>query len=97
MTKEELAKKNGLSKKSSDILTPSEKLVTTIEQPKVIKEVRAKNPVGKPKKRRPGDKQMSFWLDADLVDLLYKQLSYGDTAGEYINSVLREHLTGERK
>ena len=96
MTKEELAKKKGLLK-STDVRTPAEKLVTTIDTPKEIKVVPTKKPVGKPKKRKPGDKQMSFWLDADLVDLLYKKLSYGDTAGEYINQVLREHLTMERK
>lgn len=46
---------------------------------------------GKPRKRKDGDKKLSFWLDADLVNGLYSQLSYGESAGEKINDAIREY------
>lgn len=103
MTKEELAKKKGL-KVNKDILTPAEKLVTTVidspkiepePEPKVEKKTDKKpekRPVGKPKKRKSGDKKLSLWIDEDLVPRLYDKLSYGDTAGAFINKALREYL-----
>lgn len=92
MTKEELAKKKGL-KISKDTQTPSEKLVTAISEPEKVKVViEPKRSVGKPKKRKDGDKKMSFWIDADLVDKLYANLKYGDTVADLINRALREYL-----
>ena len=92
MTKEELAKKKGI-KVAKETQTPSEKLLTTISAPEKVKLVlEPKRPVGKPKKRKEGDKKMSFWIDADLVDKLYGSLKYGDTAGEFINRALREYI-----
>lgn len=90
MTKEELAKKKGLIVNKEE-LTPAEKLVTTIE-PKEKPKAEKKNPVGKPKKRKAGDKKLSLWLDEDLVQKLYGSLSYGDTVGEFVNKVLREYF-----
>lgn len=95
MTKEELAKLKG--KKVKQAPTPAESLVTTIAPPKVepveIKPLKVeKRSVGKPKKRKDGDKKMSFWIDEDLVDKLYGSLKYGDTVGELINRALREYL-----
>ena len=46
---------------------------------------------GKPKKRKDGDKKISFWLDEDLVNGLYSHLSYGESAGEKINDAIREY------
>lgn len=101
MTKEELAKKKGLVI-TKENKTPAEKLVTTMtvapKEPVVVVEpapvtyTEVKRNVGKPKKRRAGDKKTSFWIDADLVDKLYSRLQYGDSAGELINKALREYL-----
>lgn len=104
MTKEELAKKKGL--KLNKEISPAESLITTtIPKPVEIERtvnltneirpvVKAKRPVGKPKKRKDGDKKISFWLDAELVDKLYSSLNYGDTASEFINKALKEYLRG---
>ena len=51
-----------------------------------------KRSVGKPKKRKAGEKKMSFWIDEDLVNGIFGNLSYGDSAGEFINRALREYL-----
>lgn len=96
MTKEELAKKRGM-KVTVETQTPAEKLVTHVEPPKAPTDVpkvkkEEKRPVGKPKKRKDGDKKMSFWIDADIVDKLYGSLKYGDTVNELINKALREYL-----
>lgn len=102
MTKEELAKKKGI-KITKDVRTPAEKLVISkpiepkpepIASPvkKEVKPTQPKRSVGKPKKRKDGDKKLSFWIDEDLVPRLYSKLSYGDTAGEFINRALREYL-----
>lgn len=92
MTKEELAKKKGL-KVAKDTWTASEKLITSLSAPEKVQLVlEPKRSVGKPKKRKEGDKKMSFWIDADLVDKLYGSLKYGDTAGEFINRALREYI-----
>ena len=92
MTKEELAKKKGI-KVAKETQTPSEKLVTSLPATEKVKLVlEPKRSVGKPKKRKEGDKKMSFWIDADLVDKLYGSLKYGDTAGEFINRALREYI-----
>ena len=56
----------------------------------VIKETIKRGP-GKPKKRKDGDKKISFWLDEDLVGGLYGSLSYGESAGELINTAVREY------
>ena len=96
MTKEELAKKKGM-KAVVEHQTPAEKLVTVLEPPKpvvdipVIKE-KEKRSVGKPKKRKDGDKKMSFWIDADLVDKVYSNLKYGDTVNDLINRALKDYL-----
>ena len=55
-----------------------------------------KRSVGKPKKRKAGDKKMSFWIDEDLVDGIFGNLSYGDSAGEFINRALREYLESHK-
>ena len=99
MTKEELAKKKGL--KLREEKTPAESLITTIAAPIVEKVVetpapkpisKPKRSVGKPKKRKDGDKKMSFWIDADLVDKIYSNLKYGDSVGDFINRALREYV-----
>ena len=46
---------------------------------------------GKPRKRKDGDRKISFWLDEDLVNGLYSTLSYGESAGERINDAMREY------
>ena len=46
---------------------------------------------GKPRKRKDGDKKISFWLDEDLLHGLYDNLSYGESAGEAINVAIREY------
>ena len=51
-----------------------------------------KRGVGKPKKRKPGDKKLSLWIDEALVDRMYNNLSYGDSAGELLNKALLEYL-----
>lgn len=96
MTKEELAKKKGMIT-AVDIQTPAEKLVTVLDAPKsppsihrVVKE--EKRGVGKPKKRKDGDKKISFWMDADLVNKAYDSLKYGDTMSDFINKALKEYL-----
>lgn len=96
MTKEELAKKRGL-KVALETQTPAEKLVTVLEPPKPVVSVEkvtesAKQPVGRPKKRKSGDKKMSFWIEADLVDGIYERLKYGDTIGDFINKALRVYM-----
>lgn len=95
MTKEELAKKKGI-KVAKETQTPSEKLLTSLPATGKVKLVlEPKKSVGKPKKRKEGDKKMSFWIDADLVDKLYANLKYGDTVGNLINKALREYLEKE--
>lgn len=97
MTKEELAKKKGL-KLNKEEKSPAESLITTI--PEIVKEpvkkvIEVKPPkrsVGKPKKRKDGDKKMSFWIDEDLVDKIYGSLKYGDTINDFINTALREYV-----
>ena len=97
MTREELAKKKGLKLKQEE-KTPAESLITTI--PEIVKEpvkkvIEVKSPkrsVGKPKKRKDGDKKMSFWIDEDLVDKIYGNLKYGDSVGDFINRALREYV-----
>lgn len=100
MTKEELAKKKGLKLRQEE-KTPAESLITTIATPvseKVIETPipkpisKPKRSVGKPKKRKDGDKKMSFWIDADLVDQIYGSLKYGDTINDFINNALREYV-----
>ena len=100
MTKEELAKKKGLIIPKED-KTPAEKLVTTMTTPKEpvmvperppVTTTEVKRSVGKPKKRKKGDKKTSFWIDEDLVEKMYSQLQYGDSAGELINRALRAYL-----
>ena len=100
MTREELAKKKGLKLKQEE-KTPAESLITTIAAPIVEKVVetpvpkpisKPKRSVGKPKKRKDGDKKMSFWIDADLVDKIYSNLKYGDTINDFINNALREYV-----
>ncbi len=51
-----------------------------------------KRGVGKPKKRKPGDKKLSLWIDENLVDRMYNNRSYGDSAGELLNKALLEYL-----
>ncbi len=51
-----------------------------------------KRGVGKPKKRKPGDKKLSLWIDEALVARMYNNLSYGDSAGELLNKALLEYL-----
>lgn len=46
---------------------------------------------GKPKKRKGGDKKISFWLDEDLVNGLYGSLNYGDSVGDKINDSIRAY------
>lgn len=125
MTREELAKKNGIKlppKKQS----PAETLITSpknalpdnpeknkserndttqdsSEKPSTSEKMSAKKyisksiqPVakrgpGKPKKRKPGDRQISFWLDEDLVPGLFSTLSYGDSVGNHINDIIRAY------
>lgn len=98
MTKEELAKKKGL-KLNKEETSPAESLITTILDP--IKEEKKptekavslpKHNVGRPKKRKDGDRKMSFWIDADLVDKVYKNLKYGDTMNDFINRALRDYV-----
>ena len=100
MTKEELAKKNGLKLRQEE-KTPAESLITTMPAPVVEKVIEKSVPkpastpkrsVGKPKKRKNGDKKMSFWIDADLVDKIYGNLKYGDTINDFINNALREYV-----
>ena len=96
MTKTELAKRKD-EKENKDILTPAEKLILKPIEPRndsapPTKSEKPKGKVGKPKKRKDGDKKLSLWIDADLVPRLYSKLSYGDTAGEFINRALREYL-----
>ena len=54
-------------------------------------ELKSKNGPGKPRKRKPGDRQISFWLDEDLVPGLFGTLSYGDTVGNHINDIIRQY------
>lgn len=100
MTREELAKKKGL-KLNKEEKSPAESLITTIPEPlkvdeKPVERVYAppkpKRSVGKPKKRKDGDKKMSFWIDEDLVDKIYGNLKYGDSVGDFINRALREYV-----
>ena len=53
--------------------------------------VEPKRGPGKPKKRKPGDRKISFYIDEDLVPGLFNNLGYGDSAGEMINIALREY------
>ena len=98
MTKEELAKKKGL-KLNKEEKSPAESLITTIPEPIKVEEKpipkpisKPKRSVGKPKKRKDGDKKMSFWIDEDLVDKIYGSLKYGDTINDFINTALREYV-----
>lgn len=100
MTKEELAKKKGLKLNKGE-MSPAESLITTIPAPIVEPVIekpipkpitKPKRSVGKPKKRKDGDKKMSFWIDEDLVDKIYDNLKYGDSVGEFINRALREYV-----
>ena len=98
MTKEELAKKKGL-KLNKEEKSPAESLITTIPEP-VKEERKAKDKVvsapkrcaGRPKKRKDGDRKMSFWIDEDLVDKIYGSLKYGDTMNDFINRALRDYV-----
>lgn len=98
MTKEELAKKKGL-KLNKEEKSPAESLITTIPEP-VKKETKSKEKAvsvtkrsaGRPKKRKDGDRKMSFWIDEDLVDKIYGSLKYGDTVNDFINRALRDYV-----
>ena len=103
MTKEELAKKKGL-KLQKEEKSPAESLLTTIFEPikteKVVEPplkveipiIEPKRPVGKPKKRKAGDKKTSVWIDSDNVEKMQSRLKYGDSASDLINIALREYL-----
>ena len=73
-------------KKSS----PAKNTVKSKNEPK-HDDTPSKRGPGKPKKRKPGDKQISFWLDEDLVPGLFKTLSYGDSVGACINEIIRNY------
>ncbi len=62
--------------------------ITPIEPP--VTEQTKRGP-GKPKKRKDGDKKISFWLDEELVPGLFSGLGYGDSAGSVINEAIREY------
>lgn len=65
------------------------------KQPKVVEEPKKEETIirgqGRPKKRKDGDKKISFWLEEDLVRGIFDNLGYGDSAGEVINNAIREY------
>ena len=62
-----------------------------IQQP-AKETVTDKNPVGRPRKRKEGGKQMSFYLESDLVKPLYEGLGYQDSVTDRINAAIRWYI-----
>lgn len=80
----EQSKTKAVSKDDKETKSQSEP--TTSETP-----VEPKRGPGKPKKRKAGDRKISFYLDEELVPGLFNSLGYGDSAGEMINIAIREY------
>ncbi len=39
-----------------------------------------------------GPKQFSFWVDRDIAERMYRNLKYGDSAADFVNTALKEYL-----
>ncbi len=88
--KESKAKETAAVKPQEEKKKQESKVQKTVEKKETV-ETPVKRGPGKPKKRKDGDKKISFWLDEDLVDGLFNNLKYGDSAASIINEAIREY------
>ena len=70
---------------------PREEVAKSVQSTVTAEPTTVKRGPGKPKKRKPGDRRVSFWLEEDLVEGLYSTLKYGESASDLINDMIREY------